>query len=41
MRMTRGSTMAKGSEEFPVLAGTGGVALGEARTNHAGRKAIL
>lgn len=39
--MTRGSTMAKGSEEFPVLAGTGGVALGEARTNHAGRKAIL
>ena len=33
--------MAKGSEEFPVLAGTGGVALGEARTNHEGRKAIL
>jgi GTP-binding protein HflX len=33
--------MAKGSDEFPVLAGTGGVALGEARTNHEGRKAIL
>ena len=41
MRMTRRTTMAKGSEEFPVLAGTGGVALGEARTNHEGRKAIL
>jgi GTP-binding protein HflX len=33
--------MAKGSDEFSVLAGTGGVALGEARTNHEGRKAIL
>ena len=26
---------------MPVLAGTGGVALGEARTNHEGRKAVL
>ena len=33
--------MAKGSDEFSVLAGTGGVTLGEARTNHEGRKAIL
>ncbi len=28
-------------EPIPVLAGTGGVALGEARTNHEGRRAIL
>ena len=28
-------------EPIQVLAGTGGVALGEARTNHEGRKAIL
>tara|TARA_B100001093_G_scaffold189183_1_gene181744 strand:- start:6627 stop:8033 length:1407 start_codon:yes stop_codon:yes gene_type:complete len=33
--------MAKDDGEFPVLAGTGGVALGEARTNHQGRKAVL
>lgn len=32
--------MAK-QEHFEVLAGAGGVALGEARTNHEGRKAIL
>mgnify|MGYP003689008841 FL=1 len=28
-------------EPIPVLAGTGGVAIGEARTNHEGRRAIL
>ena len=28
-------------EPIRVLAGTGGVALGEARTNHDGRKAVL
>ena len=28
-------------EPIQILAGTGGVALGEARTNHEGRKAIL
>ena len=28
-------------EPIQVLAGTGGVALGEARTNHEGRKAIF
>ena len=41
MRMTRRRTMAKRSDEFSLLAGTGGVDLGEARTNHEGRKAIL
>ena len=40
MRMTLGQNMAK-QEHFEVLAGAGGVALGEARTNHEGRKAIL
>ena len=33
--------MAKTNESDPVFAGTGGVVLGEARTNHEGRKAIL
>ena len=28
-------------QPIQVLAGTGGVALGEARTNHEGRKAVL
>ena len=28
-------------EPIQVLAGTGGVALGEARTNHQGRRAVL
>ncbi|RJU82947.1 MAG: HflX family GTPase [Candidatus Poseidoniales archaeon] len=41
MRMTRRSGMAKTNESDPVFAGTGGVVLGEARTNHEGRKAIL
>ena len=41
MRMTRRSSMAKTNESDPVFAGTGGVVLGEARTNHEGRKAIL
>ena len=40
MRMTLGQNMAR-QEHFEVLAGAGGVALGEARTNHEGRKAIL
>ena len=38
--MTLGQSMAK-QEHYEVLAGAGGVALGEARTNHEGRKAIL
>ena len=33
--------MAKSSDDISVLAGTGGVVLGEARTNHEGRKAVL
>jgi len=33
--------MAKTDESGPIFAGTGGVVLGEARTNHEGRKAIL
>ncbi|MBT3477391.1 MAG: GTPase HflX [Euryarchaeota archaeon] len=41
MRMTRRSGMAKTDESGPIFAGTGGVVLGEARTNHEGRKAIL
>ncbi|MBL6884349.1 MAG: GTPase HflX [Candidatus Poseidoniaceae archaeon] len=41
MRMTRRSGMAKANESDPIFAGAGGVVLGEARTNHEGRKAIL
>lgn len=41
MRMTRRSGMAKANESGPIFAGAGGVVLGEARTNHEGRKAIL
>ena len=41
MRMTRRSAMAKANESDPIFAGAGGVVLGEARTNHEGRKAIL
>ena len=41
MRMTLRLFMAKQEPNFEVLAGAGGVALGEARTNHEGRKAIL
>ena len=33
--------MAKQEPNYEVLAGAGGVALGEARTNHEGRKAVL
>ena len=33
--------MAKQDSNFEILAGAGGVALGEARTNHEGRKALL
>jgi len=39
--MTLRQIMAKQEEHYEVLAGAGGVALGEARTNHEGRKAIL
>ena len=39
--MTRRSGMAKANESGPIFAGAGGVVLGEARTNHEGRKAIL
>ncbi|DAC60566.1 MAG TPA: HflX family GTPase [Candidatus Poseidoniales archaeon] len=41
MRMTLRSYMAQQGPDFNVLAGAGGVALGEARTNHEGRRAIL
>ena len=41
MTMTQRLYMAKGEEDPFVLAGTGGVTLGEARTNHEGRQAIL
>lgn len=41
MRITSGLCMAKSSDDISVLAGTGGVVLGEARTNHEGRKAVL
>ena len=41
MRMTLRTAMAKQAPNFEVLAGAGGVALGEARTNHQGRKALL
>ena len=38
MRMTLRTAMAKQAPNFEVLAGAGGVALGEARTNHQGEK---
>ena len=41
MRMTPRSYMAQQEPDFNVLAGAGGVALGEARTNHEGRQALL
>lgn len=41
MTMTQRPAMAKDDADPFVLAGTGGVTLGEARTNHEGRKAIL
>ena len=41
MRMTPRSYMAQQKPDFNVLAGAGGVALGEARTNHEGRQALL
>ena len=41
MRIASGWYMAKAGDDPFVLAGTGGVVLGEARTNHEGRKAIL
>ena len=39
--MTPRLNMAKQEPNYEVLAGAGGVALSEARTNHEGRKAIL
>ena len=39
--MTLSTSMAKQEPNFEVLAGAGGVALGEARTNHEGRRALL
>ncbi len=39
--MTQRPAMAKDDADPFVLAGTGGVTLGEARTNHEGRKAVL
>ena len=42
MRMAQGLTMGEPTKiANPLLAGAGGVTLGEARTNHQGRKAIL
>ncbi len=41
MRMTTRLIMAQQEPDFNVLAGAGGVALGEARTNHEGRRALL
>ena len=41
MTMTQRRIMAKDDADPFVLAGTGGVTLGEARTNHEGRKAVL
>tara|TARA_B110000003_G_scaffold245916_1_gene256029 strand:- start:185 stop:1654 length:1470 start_codon:yes stop_codon:yes gene_type:complete len=41
MTMTQRPAMAKDDADPFVLAGTGGVTLGEARTNHEGRKAVL
>ena len=41
MRLTLSISMAKQEPNFEVLAGAGGVALGEARTNHEGRQALL
>ena len=41
MRMTLGLSMAKQEPNYEVLAGAGGVSLGEARTNHQGRRALL
>ena len=39
--MTLGANMAKQEVNYEVLAGAGGVSLGEARTNHQGRRALL
>ena len=39
--MTLGLNMAKQEPNYEVLAGAGGVSLGEARTNHQGRQALL
>ena len=39
--MTLGANMAKQDVNYEVLAGAGGVSLGEARTNHQGRRALL
>ena len=39
--MTLGANMAKQEANYEVLAGAGGVSIGEARTNHQGRRALL
>ena len=41
MSLTLSTSMAKQEPNFEVVAGAGGVALGEARANHEGRKALL
>lgn len=41
MRLTVGRVMGQGAPQPTVLAGSGGVVLGEARTNHEGRRAVL
>ena len=41
MRITLGRSVAKQEQDFEILAGSAGVALGESRTNHEGRKALL
>ena len=41
MRLTVGPLMGHGAPQPTVLAGSGGVVLGEARTNHEGRRAVL
>ena len=41
MRLTFPPTMARPPEERSALAGSGGVVLGEGRTNHEGRRALL
>ena len=41
MRVSQRPSMKGDEPDYPLLAGAGGVALGEARTSHEGRKAIL
>ena len=41
MRITLGRHVAKQESDYEILAGSAGVAAGESRTNHDGRKALL